>query len=168
MALSAAAQLGPRTIGNSTTGNLDLTKLSGRLALSSADAAVKKRSVIRDLEYADPAEWQATSFTWLMFTPQGEGEVLISQRGAAPILGIRPSGKQWEVEPVSAGVWKARSLKGSAGKMDLYLDVEDEGRPFEVGAVVPKAGEETFGAVYRGVDFLFFVVQKKPPAKHAG
>ena len=43
-----------------------------------------------------------------------------------------------------------------------------EGEPFTVGAVVPKFEAEAYGAVYRGVDFLFFVVQKKHPEPAAG
>ena len=41
-------------------------------------------------------------------------------------------------------------------------------RAFKVGAVVPRFEGEAYGAVYRGLDFLFFVVQKKHPAPAAG
>ena len=72
------------------------------------------------------------------------------------------------VEAVEGGGWKLVPAKGEAGKLDLYLETVFEGEPFTVGAVVPKFEAEAYGAVYRGVDFLFFVVQKKHPEPAAG
>lgn len=161
----AAAQLGPRTLVNPTTGRLDSGGVGDQLGISSSDKTTKKMELIRELQYLEPDVWQRSCVTWLRFREERDGEVVITEEGPGVIRGIRPVGK-WKVQPAESGGWQAVSTKG--GKLDLYLDTLFFGQDFTVGAVVPKFDGEAVGAVYRGTDFLFFVVQKKLPDKRAG
>lgn len=157
---AAVAQLGPRTIQNSAM-NLDAGAVGDQISLTSSDSQTQKMQLMRDLSYLEPDAWQRASVTWLRFERGEDDSVLISEQGSGIVRGLRAS-KKWDLEPLEDGGWKATPKK-SGGKMDLYLETQFQGEPFTVSAVVPKVDDEVVGAVYRGVDFLFFVVQKKTP-----
>jgi hypothetical protein len=162
----APAQLGPRTMGNSML-SLDAGALGDQIGISSSDSTTHKMELTRELSYMRPDQWQAASVTWLRFRQGENGEVLVTEEGAGVVREVTAS-KKLRVEAVEGGGWKLVPAKGEAGKLDLYLETVFEGEPFTVGAVVPKFEAEAYGAVYRGVDFLFFVVQKKHPEPAAG
>jgi hypothetical protein len=122
--------------------------------------------LIREVQYLDPDKWQSASVTWLKFKKDADGAVLISEEGRGVIQGLTASGK-WDVEALEGGGWKATPKK-SGGKLDLYLETTYRGEPFTVDAVVPKFNDEAYLAVYRGIDYLFSVVQKKHPEAAAG
>lgn len=162
----ARAQLGPRTIGNSMLA-LDAGALGDQLSISSSDSTTHKMELTRELSYMRPDQWQAASVTWLRFRQGENGEVLVTEEGSGVVREVTAS-KRLRVEAVEGGGWKLVPAKGEAGKLDLYLETVFEGEPFTVGAVIPKFEAEAYGAVYRGIDFLFFVVQKKHPEAAAG
>lgn len=156
----AGAQLGPRTMGNAGLG-LDAGAVGDQISISQTDSTRHKMELTRELEYLEPAQWQGSSVTWLEFRRDGDGEIVVTERGPGVVQDLRAS-KKWQVEPVEGGGWKLSSDK-AGGKLDLYLETKFKGDPFTVDAVVPKFDDSAYGAVYRGRDFLFFVVQKKPP-----
>lgn len=158
---AAVAQMGPRTIQNSAM-SLDANSVGDQLAITSSDKHTQKMDLLRELSYLEPEEWQRASVTWLSFKRSEDGAILISEEGRSIVRGLKAS-KKWDLEPLEEGGWKATPKKKKRGKMDLYLETQFKGEPFTVGAVVPKFDDQTFGAVYRGTDFLFFVVQKKHP-----
>lgn len=162
----AAAQLGPRTIGNTGIRGLDAGGIGDQLNITSSDRTRHKMELIRELEYLEPDAWRSASVTWLAFEHNDDGSVTVTEEGAGVVRDLAAS-KKWQVEPLEGGGWKLTPAK-SGGKMDLYLETVFRGEPFKVGAVVPKFDERSYGAVYRGTDFLFFVVQKKHPEEGAG
>jgi hypothetical protein len=158
---AAKAQVGPRTFSNSNTRGLDAGTIGDQLGISSSDATTKKMELIRDIQYWEPDRWQGTSVTWVRFERRDDGSVVVSEEGVGVIGGME-AGKL-EVEQVEDGAWRLSPRK--AGKLDLYFDTTFEGEPFTVWAGVPTFDGEAYGAIYRGRDFLFFVVQRKhPPA----
>jgi hypothetical protein len=157
---TAGAQLGSRTFGNSALA-LDAGRVGDQLSISSSDRTAHKMELTRELQYLDAAKWQAASVTWLRFRQAGDGEILVTEMGPGVVQEVKAS-KKWQIEPTEGGGWKLSSDK-AGGKLDLYLETVFNGNPFSVGAVVPKFDGDAYGAVYRGRDFLFFVVQKKHP-----
>lgn len=166
MPAAAVAQgMGPRTMGNAGLG-LDVGSVGDQLSISQTDTTRHKMELTRELEYLDPAKWQGASVTWLEFRRGENGEVLVTEKGPGVVQELRAT-KKWQVEPMEGGGWKLTSDK-AGGKLDLYLETKFKGDPFTVDAVVPKFDEDAYGAVYRGRDYLFFVVQKKHPEPAAG
>lgn len=163
---AVAAQVGPRTISNSRSQGLDAGTIGDRLGISSADLTTKKMELTREIEYWDTSKWLPSSVTWLYFEQGDDGAITISEKGPGVIEAIS-AGKAWDLTALEGGGWKATPKKGG-GKIDLSLDTVFEGKPYTVGAVVPKFKGAAAGGVYRGTDFLFFVVQKKLPALGAG
>jgi hypothetical protein len=162
----AQTGMGPRTMSNVGVRGLDAGSIGDQQAISSSDDARAKLEVTRELQYLEPAAWKGTAVTWLRFEQNGDGEVLITEGGAGVVRGITGFSK-WTVESLEGGGWKAVSEKGG-GKVDLYVDTTYKGEDYRVGAVVPKFEGTAYGAIYRGVDFLFFVVQKKHSAEAEG
>jgi hypothetical protein len=162
----ASAQLGARTMNN-TALSLDTGALGDQLSISSSDSTTHKMELTRELAYLRPDQWRSSSVTWLRFRQGENGEVLITEEGAGVVRELTAS-KKLRIEAVEGGGWKLVPEKGEVGKLDLYLETVFQGEPFTVGAVIPKFEGEAFGAVYRGIDFLFFVVQKKHPEPAAG
>ncbi|MEM7051777.1 MAG: hypothetical protein AAF604_19080 [Acidobacteriota bacterium] len=159
--LTAWAQgAGPRTMGNSGL-TLDAASIGDQLTISSSDKTTQKMDLLRELSYLEPNRWQASSVTWFRFQKNDDGSMMITEEGSG-IVGDLSASKKWTVEALEDGGWKATPKK-SGGKIDLYLATKYRGEDYSVGAVVPKFDEEAYGAVYRGTDFLFFVVQKKHP-----
>ncbi len=158
---TAGAQgMGSRTMSNSGLG-LDAGSVGDQLSISQTDTTRQKMTLTRELEYLDPPRWQGSSVTWLHFSQGEDGEILVTEKGRGVVRELKAS-KKWQVEAVEGGGWRLVSA-GGGGKLDLYLETEFKGDPFTVDAVVPKFEGDAYGAVYRGRDFLFFVVQKKHP-----
>lgn len=158
-AVAGAQGLGSRTIGNAGL-RLDAGAVGDQLSISQSDSTKHKMELTRELEYLDVDRWQSSSVTWLHFHRNGDGEIVVTEKGRGVVEGLRPT-KKWQVEEVEGGGWKLTSEKG--GKIDLYLETQYKGDPYTVDVVMPKVDEEAYGAVYRGIDFLFFVVQRKHP-----
>jgi hypothetical protein len=146
-------------MGNAGLG-LDAGSVGDQLSISQTDTTRQKMTLTRELEYLEPGEWQGSSVTWLHFHQGADGEIVVTEKGSGVVRGLKAS-KKWQVDAVEGGGWRLSGEKG--GKLDLYLETEFKGDPFSVGAVVPKFDGDAYGAVYRGRDFLFFVVQKKHP-----
>lgn len=162
--MARAQGMGARTIGNAGL-RLDAGAVGDQLSISQSDSTKHKMELTRELQYLDPLKWQASSVTWLHFREGDNGEIVVTEKGPGVVEAIRAA-KKWQVEAIEGGGWKLTSEKG--GKLDLYFETKYKGDPFTVDAVVPKFDGEAYGAVYRGIDFLFFVVQKNPPQPAAG
>lgn len=159
--MTAGAQgMGARTMSNSGLG-LDAGSVGDLLSISQTDSTQQKMALTRELQYLDPPQWQASSVTWLHFHQGADGEIVVTEKGAGVVREVKAP-KKWQVEAIEGGGWRLVPEK-DGGKLDLYLETEFKGDPFTVDVMVPKFEGDAYGAVYRGRDFLFFVVQKKHP-----